>query len=208
MDNIFLNNDIIDTQKEVIFSLGEIIALRSKETSNHVRRVSEYSYLLGKLYGLDEYELNLLVNATPMHDIGKIGIPDSILNKQGNLSENELKEMKKHPIIGHEIFKNSKRNIMRSAAIISKEHHEYWNGSGYPMGLAGEEIHIFSRMVTLVDIFDALSQKRIYKEAWSIEMVVEYIKKQKGKIFDPILSDLFLNNLDKFLDIKNKYPEN
>ncbi len=207
LDNIDLNREIVNTQKEVIFTLGEVVENRSKETANHVRRIAEFARSLGMLYGLDDKEAELIRLASPMHDVGKIGIPDIILNKPGKLTAEEFEIIKTHSRIGYDILKHSKREIMRTAAVIALEHHEKWNGSGYPQNLKGENIHLFSRIAAIVDVFDALSRKRIYKEAWDINRVAEYLKKERGRHFDPDLTDLFIDNLQIFLNIRKAFPD-
>ncbi len=206
-DNLFLNKDIVDTQKEVILTLGEVIAIRSNETGFHVRRVTDYACYLAELAGLDDTDIELLRLAAPMHDVGKIGVKDSILHKPIKLTDYESEIMREHTNIGYNLLRKSNRKIMKTAATIAKQHHERWDGTGYPNGLKGEEIHIFCRIITLVDIFDALSQKRVYKEAWPIGQVIEWIKNERGKHFEPKLLDLFLDHLEGFLRIKETYPE-
>lgn len=206
-DNIFLNNEIIDTQREVIFTLGEIVETRSKETANHVRRVAEYSYVLAVAAGYSEDEAEILRLASPMHDIGKIGIPDHILNKPGKLTPEEFDVIRTHTQIGYEILKQSNRKIMKTAATIAIGHHERWDGTGYPSHLKGEEIDIFSRITTVADVFDALGHKRVYKEAWADEAIYEYMQNESGKIFDPQLVKLLFENMDKLREIKQLYPD-
>jgi response regulator RpfG family c-di-GMP phosphodiesterase len=206
-DNVYLNQAIIETQKEVIFTLGEVIETRSRETGSHVKRVAAYSDLLAVKCGLSEEEAELLKLASPMHDVGKIGIPDAILNKPGKLTIEEFNLVKTHPIIGHEILKNSKQRILKTAAIIALQHHEHWDGSGYPYGTSGENIHIFARITKLADVFDALSYYRVHKKAWTMDNVLEFIRKERGTQFDPVLVDLFFDNLDDLLAIRNAYPE-
>ncbi|BEP28101.1 DUF3369 domain-containing protein [Helicovermis profundi] len=208
LENIYLNMEIIDTQKEVIFTLGEIVETRSKETANHVRRVAEYSYILAKAYGITEENAKILRLASPMHDIGKIGIPDNILNKPGKLTEAEFEIIKTHSMIGFEILKQSSRRIMKTAAMIALEHHERWDGLGYPSGKKAEEIEIFSRITSLVDVFDALGHKRVYKEKWIMDDILEYIKNERGKMFDPLIVDIFFKHIDEILEIRAKYPDN
>ncbi len=202
--SINLQHEIELTQKDVILTLGEIGEQRSNETGNHVKRVSKYSYLLAKKLGFTEEEANLIQLAAPMHDIGKIGIPDSILHKKGKLTKEEFAIMKTHTTIGFDMLKNSKRKIMKAAAIISHEHHEKWDGSGYPRGLAGEEIHIYGRILSVVDTFDALGSERCYKKAWELDDIIEYLKEKAGKDFDPKVVDILLNNIDEFLEIKEE----
>lgn len=202
-----LNEEIQSTQKEIIYKMGEIGETRSKETGNHVKRVAEYSGLLAILCGLDEKEVNILLVASPMHDIGKVGISDSILKKPGKLTVEEFDIMKEHSMIGYNILKDSKRDILKAAAIVAKEHHEKYDGSGYPCGLKGEEIHIYGRITALADVFDALGSERCYKEVWEDEKIFQLFKEEKGKHFDPKLIDLFFDNLDKFLQIRERYKD-
>ncbi|CAM3845894.1 response regulator [Arcobacter cloacae] len=200
-----LNEEIQSTQKEIIYKMGEIGETRSKETGNHVKRVAEYSKLLAILYGLDEQQANILLVASPMHDIGKVGIPDSILKKPGKLTTEEFEIMKEHSMIGYNILKDSNREILKAAAIVAKEHHEKWNGSGYPHRLKGEEIHIYGRITAIADVFDALGSDRCYKKAWEDEKIFELFKNERAKHFDPKLVDLFFDNIQQFKDIRDKY---
>ena len=204
---INLNNEIIDTQKEIINKMGEIGESRSKETGSHVRRVSEYSKELALLAGLSKEDADLLYAASPMHDIGKIGIPDNILHKPGKLNDNEWVIMKSHSEAGYNILKDSNRTILKAAAIVSHTHHEKWDGSGYPNSLAGEDIHIFGRITAIADVFDALGSDRVYKKAWKLDTIIEFLKKEKSKHFDPVLIDIFLENMDKILSIRDSYKD-
>lgn len=202
-----LHEEMEETQKEIIYKMGEIGESRSKETGNHVKRVAEYSRLLAFYYGLSKDEIDTLFTASPMHDIGKVGIPDEILKKPGKLTDEEFELMKTHAIIGYDILKTSQRKVLKAAAIVSKEHHEKWDGKGYPFGLKGEEIHIFGRITALADVFDALGSKRCYKEAWRDEEVFKLIKDESGKHFDPKLVEIFFKHKTKFLNIRNKYKD-
>ncbi|MEW5734586.1 MAG: DUF3369 domain-containing protein [Thermodesulfobacteriota bacterium] len=206
-ENIYLNQELVDTQKEMIMTLGEVLESRSREAGNHVRRVAEFSYLLALKAGLPESQAELLRLASPMHDLGKVGVPDSILLKPGNLSREEYEVVKAHTNIGHQILKKSNRDISRAASIVAQQHHERWDGKGYPQGLAGEQIHIFGRITGIADVFDALCHRRIYKEPWRMDKVVERIREERGKYFDPRLTDIFLANLDDFLRINDAYPD-
>ncbi|WP_136806455.1 HD domain-containing phosphohydrolase [Desulfosediminicola flagellatus] len=206
-DLIKLDQEIISTQKEIVYTMGEIGETRSMETGHHVRRVAEYSYLLAKLYGLTEEEAALLKLASPMHDIGKIATPDAILNKPGKLTADEFEIMKRHATVGYEMLDHSTRPILKTAAIVAGEHHEKWDGSGYPHGNSGEDIHIFGRITALADVFDALGSTRVYKDAWPLEEIIELINKEKGGHFDPELVTLFLGELDQFLEIRNTYRD-
>ena len=202
-----LHDELEDTQREIIYKLGELGECRSSETGQHVKRVAEYSKLLAIKIGLDEKDVNRLFMSSPMHDIGKVGIPDSILNKNGKLDSSEWEVMKTHAQIGYEILRTSKREILQAAAIVSYTHHERWDGSGYPLGLKGEDIHIFGRITAIADVFDALTSERVYKKAWSLEEVLKLFNEEKGKHFDPNLIDVFMNNLDEILEIKEKFKD-
>lgn len=189
--------DVINTQKEIVGRLGDVIETRSKETGNHVRRVANISRILALKYGLDPHEAELLRMASPMHDVGKVGIPDSILMKQGKLTEQEFEEVKTHTTIGYEMLKNSRQPIIQAAAIVALQHHEYWDGSGYPQGLKGDSIHIFGRITCLADVYDALRQKRLYKKSWSEGDALAFIKEQSGMMFDPSLVEHFVQNISE-----------
>jgi putative two-component system response regulator len=201
------DKEIEETQKEVIFTMGTIGETRSKETGNHVKRVAEYSKLLAKLSGMSEEEAELLKMASPMHDIGKIGIPDSILHKPGRLNENEFLIMQTHATMGYEMLKNSTRPILQAAAIVAHEHHEKYDGSGYPHGLEGKQIHIYGRITAIADTFDALGSARVYKEAWPLEKILDLFVRESGKHYDPELVDIFLANMEQFLAIRDKFVD-
>jgi len=200
-NNLSLNNEILETQKEIIERLGEVVEKRSNEASKHVYRVSEVSYMLAIDFGLSHKEAQLLKMASPMHDIGKIGIPDSILLKPGSLTKEEFEIMKTHAQMGYDILKTSNRDMLKTAAIVAHEHHEKWNGSGYPRGIKGEDIHIYGRISAVADVFDALYHKRCYKEAWPLEAILDLFKEERGKHFDPKLVDIILQNIDKYVEI-------
>jgi PAS domain S-box-containing protein len=202
-----LHKEIEDTQREVIYKMGEIGETRSKETGNHVKRVAEYSKLLAHLVGLDKDEADILFTASPMHDIGKVGIPDSILNKPGKLTDEEFAIMKDHALIGKRILQGSNRAVIKAARIVAYEHHEKWDGTGYPRKLKGEDIHIYGRITAIADVFDALGSDRCYKNAWDLDKILELFKNERAKHFDPKLVDLFFENLNQFLDIRDKYKD-
>ncbi len=207
LESSILRNELIETQREMIETMGEIGESRSQETGHHVKRVAKYSYELAKLAGLSESQSRLLKLASPMHDIGKVAIPDTILLKPGPLSKEEFALMKTHTSIGYHVFKHSSRQLLRTAAIIAHEHHEKWDGIGYPNGLKEQETHIFGRITAIADVFDALSSERVYKKAWSMEEIMTFLLEQRGKHFDPSLIDLFLQNIDTFIDIRHEYAE-
>jgi len=202
-----LNEEIITTQKEVVFTMGAIGESRSKETGNHVKRVAEYSKILALKYGLSEYDSEMLKQASPMHDIGKVGIPDSVLNKPGRFDENERKIMDTHATLGYDMLKSSKKALLQLAATVAYEHHEKWDGSGYPQGLKGDKIHIAGRITALADVFDALGSDRVYKKAWDDEKIFNLFKEEKGKHFDPQLIDIFFDNLEEFLNIRDSFKD-
>jgi response regulator RpfG family c-di-GMP phosphodiesterase len=200
-DNIMLNREILETQREMIFTLGEVVESRSKETANHVKRVGRMARMLGELAGLDDEDASLLELAAPLHDIGKIGIPDSVLLKPGPFSPEERAVMQCHAAIGNDIFKSSHRALFRVAGTISLQHHEKWDGTGYPNGVAGEDIHIHGRIVAIVDVFDALAHERVYKPAMPIDECVQYLRDQSGLHFDPRLVELFVDHVAEFVAV-------
>ncbi len=206
-EDITAIKDIENIQKEIIFTMGSIGESRSKETGNHVRRVAEYSLLLAKLCGLKDDECEILKQASPMHDIGKVAIPDSILNKAGILDATEMDIMKTHVSKGYEMLNTSNRPLLKTAAIVALQHHERWDGKGYPNHLEGEEINIYGRITAIADVFDALGSDRCYKNAWSDEEIFQYFKEEKGKHFDPKLVDLFFDHLEQFLKIREMYQD-
>ena len=204
---VALNNEIIETQVEVINTMGAIGETRSKETGQHVERVAEYSYLLAKLSGLSEEEALLLKQASPMHDIGKVGIPDNILNKPAKHTPEEFEIMKTHAMIGYEMLRHSKRPILQASAEVALTHHEKYDGSGYPKGLKGEDIPIYGRITAIADVFDALGHDRCYKKAWELEKILELFQEQSGKHFDPKLIKLFFDNLSLFLETQKRFDK-
>jgi len=200
-----LKVELEETQKEIVFIIGAIGEHRNKEMGNHVKRVAEYSYLLAKYYGLSRKECELIKYASPMHDIGKIAIPDAVLNKPGQFNPQEREIMQTHTHLGHDILKHSKRTLLQVASIIAYEHHEKYNGEGYPRGLKGEEIHIYGRITALADVFDALSSERVYKSIWDDEKIFQLIHSERGKHFDPDLVDIFFKHIDTFLAVRDNY---
>jgi response regulator RpfG family c-di-GMP phosphodiesterase len=202
VDNIALNDKLLHTQSELINRLSEVIEVRSEETASHVGRVSKIAYLMAKYYGLDEEEALLLRTVAPLHDVGKIGIPESILNKPGKLTEEEFEVMKGHAMIGYRILRGSGLELLEAGALIAKEHHEYWNGKGYPEGKSGEDIHIYGRITLIADVFDALSHDRVYKKAWPFEEVIDYMVNQSGHMFDPKLIEILLEHKE---EVRNFY---
>jgi len=204
---IKLHEEIESTQQEIIYHMGEIAESRSQETGNHVRRVAEYSRLLALKYGLNAQEANKIAMASPMHDIGKVGIPDAILHKPGKLTDEEWEIMKTHAMLGYAVLQHSKRPILQASAIIAKEHHEKYDGTGYPLGLSGEAIHLYARIVAIADVFDALSHDRCYKKAWEDADVFAFFEKERGAHFDPQLVDMFLAAKEEFLTIRDHFKD-
>lgn len=202
-----LTKEIEETQKEVVFTMGAIGESRSKETGNHVKRVAEYSKILALAYGMSKEEAELLKQASPMHDIGKVAIPDAILNKPGRFNDEERAIMETHAELGYAMIKDSKRPLLKAASIVAYEHHEKYNGSGYPNKTKGEDIHIYGRITALADVFDALGSDRVYKKAWDDERIFKLFKEERGEHFDPKLIDLFFENLDEILEVRQKYED-
>ncbi|MEI8642689.1 two-component system response regulator [Pseudoalteromonas sp. Hal040] len=190
---------------DLIQRLGRAAEYKDTDTGEHIARMSRYSKVLALAYGMSEYEAEQLKQAAPMHDVGKIGIPDAVLLKPGRLNENEYEHMKQHALIGAKILENSTSPLLQLAHKLALEHHEKWDGTGYPYGLKGEEISIEGRIVTIADVFDALTSKRPYKKAWSVEEALDLLKDEAGKHFDPQLVDLFIGQIDSIIEIKNTY---
>ncbi|MDC7225907.1 MAG: HD domain-containing protein [Spirochaetales bacterium] len=208
LEAVMLQEEMENTQREIIFTLAETGEMRSKETGNHVKRVAEYSRILAELYGLSETEALLLKTASPLHDIGKIAIPDSILLKNGPLNDEERKIMMGHTTLGYEMLKHSDRKTLKAAAAIALHHHEKWDGSGYPNGLKGDEINLYGRITAIGDVFDALACPRVYKPAWEKKRVIETFRKDSGTHFDPVLTKLFLDNFEQFWKVHNTLSDN
>jgi response regulator RpfG family c-di-GMP phosphodiesterase len=206
-ENLLLNQEIFDTQAELINKLGNVVESRSSEAGNHVRRMSEVSYLLCRALGIDEAEAELVKRAAPMHDIGKVAIPDAILLKRNQLDAEQWQIMRQHPTIGHDILKGSERPILNAAATIAHQHHERVDGKGYPQGLTGEQIHLHARIVAVADVFDALSHARCYKPAWPLPDVLNYIRDVSGTHLDPVIVEALFANLDAALAVNARYPD-
>ena len=206
-DNIRMREVVENSQKELSYILGEAVEKRSKETGSHVKRVANFSYMLALYFGLPSKVADKIKLASPLHDVGKIGIPDRILNKPGKLDAEEWKVMQTHAQLGYEILSRSQNELLQIAAVISQQHHEKWDGSGYPQGLKGEEIDIVGRITALADVFDALASDRCYKKAWPMPDVVTQLKRDKGTHFDPRLVDILLDHLDEFVAIRDAFPD-
>jgi putative two-component system response regulator len=199
--------DLHDTRLKIIQRLGRAAEFKDDNTGLHVIRMSHYARVLGKAAGMNDAMADLMLDAAPMHDIGKIGIPDSILKKAGTLDDEERRIMQSHAQMGQDIIGDDSSELLQMANTVAISHHERWDGSGYPNKLAGEDIPIVGRIVAIADVFDALTSVRPYKDAWSIEKAVSYLQDHSGSHFDENLVKLFVDNLDKILAIKEQYFE-
>lgn len=206
-ENAQLHEDVASTQREIVYMLGEAVETRSQETGNHVKRVAEISRILAIAFGLPEEEVELIKLASPLHDIGKIGIPDAVLNKPGKLDPDEWQIMKSHAALGHRMLAGSNRKILKAASTIALEHHEKWDGSGYPHGKKGDDIHIYGRLTAIADVFDALGSDRCYKKAWPLDRILNLMKEERGRHFDPHGVDLFLANFDEIVAVRERFSD-
>lgn len=189
-------------QKELIFILTELLTSTSDESHDHIRRVAEYSRLFAYHHNsLTEDDEDTIYHAAPMHDIGKVTISLELLNKPASLSDEEITQMHTHTSNAHRFLRHAHRKILKAAGIIAYQHHEKWDGSGYPQGLKGDDIHIFGRIVALADTFDALTHDRPYRKEWSVDEAVDYILSHRGSHFDPELVDIFKTHINDFVDI-------
>ncbi len=200
LENYIVNNMVTSTQKEIIITLGEVVEHHFEDNAGHVRRISELMYRFSLLNNFSYSESELVKVASTMHDVGKIAISNSVLTKRGQLTSDEFKLVQEHSQIGYQILSKSDLEIMRIAAEIALYHHEKYDGTGYPLGSKGKDIPIRGRMMAVIDVFDSLTHSRIYKEASSREEAIAYMISEKGKHFDPIMVDLFVENLDSLLE--------
>jgi len=199
--------DLHKTRLQVVYHLGRAAEYRDNETGLHIIRMSKFSALLGKRAGMSDYECELLLHASPMHDIGKIGIPDNILLKPGKLDADEWRVMKTHAQIGADILSGDESDLMKMAHEIALTHHEKFNGTGYPNNLQGESIPLVGRVTAIADVFDALTSKRPYKKQWAVDKAIELIKQESSQHFDPKLVAMFIEILPDIINIKEKYSE-
>ncbi|MFG6413677.1 HD-GYP domain-containing protein [Roseateles sp. DC23W] len=195
------------TRLEIVQRLGRAAEYKDNETGWHVLRMSHYSQILALAAGYSEAQAEELLHAAPMHDVGKLGIPDAILRKAGPLDHAEWEVMKRHPQIGAEILGEHTTGLLAIARRIALAHHEKWDGSGYPEGLAGERIPEEARIVAIADVFDALTSVRPYKPAWPVEKAVELLREQTGRHFDPRLVELFISQLPAVLEVRERFLE-
>ncbi len=199
--------DLHDTRLKIIRRLGRAAEFKDDNTGLHVIRMSHYAQILGAAAGMSEAMADLMLDAAPMHDIGKIGIPDSILQKPGPLNGSEWRIMKTHTQMGQDIIGDDDSALLKLASTVAISHHEHWDGSGYPHGLAGQDIPIAGRIVAVADVFDALTSIRPYKDSWSVEDALNYLQQHAGTQFDAKLVSLFIDNIDKILSIKEQYRD-
>ncbi len=198
---------IVERERETVLRLSKAAEYRDPETGAHILRMAHYSELIAKALGLPKADQDLLLEAAPMHDLGKVGIADGILLKPGKLDGAEFEIMKQHAQIGYEILKGSSSQVLQTGADIAHCHHEKFDGSGYPRGLRGEDIPLFSRIVAVADVFDALTSERPYKKAWELGRAVQHIKDFSGSHFDPVCVDAFLSQWDEVLIIRARFTD-
>lgn len=198
---------ILERERDTVVRLCRAAEFRDPETGGHILRMANYSRLIAKQLGLSQAEQELLLEAAPMHDLGKVGIPDSILLKPGRLTPEEFEIMKQHASFGYELLKGSKSKVLRAGAEIALGHHEKFDGSGYPQGLRGEQIPLFCRIVAVADVFDALTSPRPYKRAWTLEEAVDLLHANAGSHFDPRCVDAFFHGWEEILDVHDKYRD-
>ena len=206
-ERLLLREEVQETQRATLLLLSEAVERRSQEGGAHVRRIAELASLIGAAWGLESEELEQLRLAAPLHDVGKIGIPDLILSKPGKLDAAEWAQMQTHARVGFELLARSSKRILQLGAQIAHEHHERWDGQGYPQGLAGDDISLAARIVGLADVLDSLLSDRVYKQRWDFETAIDYIESQAGLHFDPRLVKLLVNRLDEVRDIYQRYPD-
>ncbi|HMV52808.1 MAG TPA: HD domain-containing protein [Rhodocyclaceae bacterium] len=199
--------ELVERERETVLRLARAAEFRDPETGAHILRMAHYSRLIAEHLGMDLGFQDLLLQAAPMHDVGKLGTPDHILLKPGRLTPEEFEIMKKHASIGYEILKDSNSPMLQMAAQIAHSHHERWDGGGYPIGLAGDAIPIVGRIVAVADVFDALTSERPYKKAWSDEDALAHMREQRARHFDPGCLDAFLGAWDSVVEIKLRYRD-
>jgi putative two-component system response regulator len=199
--------ELKETQTEILRRLGKAGEFRDNDTGNHVQRVSHSCRELAKAAGLDEQEMEMIYMASPLHDIGKIGVPDHILLKKGRLNDEEMVIMRKHVDYGVELLSNHPARLLQVACSIAQNHHEKWDGTGYPNALAGEAIPVDARIVAICDVYDALTSVRPYKDAWTVESAVGFLNEQAGSHFDPHLVRLFVGILPEIEAIRARFSD-
>lgn len=206
-DNLQQKEEIARTRRELVYVLGELVEQRNKEGTNHVRRVAQMSYQIAKHMGYDNTFCELIHLAAPLHDIGKIAVPDAVRLKTSEYTPEEYIASQIHTLVGQEMLQSSPRPMLKVAAIIAGQHHERWDGSGYPLGLKGEEIHVAARIVAIADVADSMTCDRPHRKGHSINEALEFIKAEAGKRFDPVMVNAFLEAADEFVHCKLAYPD-
>lgn len=199
--------EVVRRERETVIRLSKAAEYRDPETGAHILRMAHYSQLIAKVLGLPVAEQDLILQAAPMHDIGKVGIADNILLKPGRLTPDEFEQMKKHAVYGYEILADSSSEILKAAAVIALAHHEKFDGSGYPNQLKGHDIPLYGRIVAVADVFDALTSARPYKAPWILEAAAQYIRDQSGLHFDPVCVEAFLDHWDEVLQIRERFKD-
>lgn len=207
IESAMLYEKLRKAHEDVVYKLSHATKFKDPETQNHIIRVGLYCDLFAREMGMPDEERGIIKLAAPMHDIGKVGVPDKILQKPGPLDDDEWVIMKKHTTYGYEILKGGDSRLMEVAALVALEHHEKWTGRGYPEGKVGEDISLYGRMVALADVFDALTSKRHYKDAWPRDRVMSLMREERGQHFDPQLVDIFLDRADEMYGIKAEYKD-
>ncbi len=198
-------NEVLETRLQIVRCLGKAAEYKDNETGTHVIRMSHYSRILAVALGFTEFQADELLHAAPMHDIGKIGIPDAILTKPGRLNDEEWAIMRQHTVIGANILGEHSSGLLKLAASIALNHHERWDGSGYPNGVAGEDIPLEARIVAVADVFDALTSERPYKPAWSVDDALKLLREESGKHFEPRVVQALIDNLPKVLEVQKRW---
>jgi two-component system, response regulator RpfG len=199
--------EIFQRERETIMRLARAAEFRDPETGAHIQRMARYSALIAERLGMSRAEVDNILQAAPMHDVGKLGIPDYILLKPGRLNPEEREIMKQHAMIGHDILKDSASLVVQLGASIALSHHEKYDGTGYPGGLAGERIPIEGRIVAVADVFDAITSERPYKRSWPIDEAVAFLREGRGTHFDPVCVDTFFDSLDEVLRIREQFRD-
>ena len=196
-----------ENEQEALLIVGKVVEYKDRKVDGHTQRLAHYCQLLAKAVGLNEKIQDIVFHASQLHDLGNVGISDDILLKQGKLDEDEFAVMKTHTRIGYDMLKYSKSGYLKASAVICYSHHEKYDGSGYPIGLSGETIPILGRIVAIADVFDALTQERAYKKAWTVEAACQLLIEEKEKHFDPGLVDLFIENMNHIKSIHNQFVD-
>lgn len=193
--------DLKDSHAEMVFKLALVSEMRDRSTGVHLVRIADYSALIAEGLALSPEEVEIVRMASPMHDIGKVMLPDDILKKDGPLTQLEMDEVKKHPAVGSRIFAHAKTPMLKACEVIALTHHEKYDGSGYPSGLKGEDIPLYGRIVALADCFDAYTSRRPYKDAFDFELAVSMVKERAGTHFSPAVVAAFLRQIDRIRKI-------